>query len=145
MLPRCKASAAPSAYARRVRFLLIMLAACAPQLQTLELVNHTPRAIEAVYIYSPGADRGASRAQLAPNAHASVQVPAGHVEVEAVSAKYQLDEHTRDRPTASSQLELRGPSRVIFYDKDDRPTEVDRPDAFGVEFSPPKPRGTDEP
>ncbi len=137
-----------------MRFLLIVLASCAPQLQSLELINHTPRAIEAVYIHAPGAERGASRAQLAPNAHANVQVPAGHVEVEAVSAKYQLDEHTRDRPTASGQLELRGPAeapaggahyQVIFYDRDDRPAEVDRPDAFGIEFLPPKPRGTDEP
>jgi hypothetical protein len=128
-----------------VRFLLILLAACAPQLQTLELINRTPRAIEAVYIHAPGADRGASRAQLAPNAHASIQVPTGHVEVEAVSAKYQLDEHTRDRPTASEQLEVRGPSQVIFFDRDDRPADADRPDAFGVEFTPPKPHGTDEP
>jgi hypothetical protein len=121
-----------------VRFLLILLAACAPQMQTLELVNSTPRQIEAVYVYSPGAARGQPRAQLAPNAHASVQVPQGRVEVYAVSAKYQVDEHTRDRPEASQELEIHGPAKVIFYDQDDRPAEVSRPDVFGVEFAPPK-------
>jgi hypothetical protein len=128
-----------------VRILLILLAACAPQMQTLQLVNQTPRAIEAVYVYAPGGTRGTSRAQLAPNAQTSIQVRGGRVEVYAVSAKYQLDEHTRDRPEASQELELHGPAKVIFYDQDDRPAEVNRPDVFGIEFSPPKPRATDEP
>jgi site-specific DNA recombinase len=61
------------------------------------------------------------------------------------SAKYQLDEHTRDRPEASQQLEIHGPAKVIFYDADSRPAEVARPDVFGVEFALPKPHGNDEP
>ena len=121
-----------------MRILLILLAACAPQLQSLELVNRTPRAIEAIYVYPPGGNRGTSRAQLAPNAGTTIQVRGGRVEVYAVSAKYQLDEHTRDRPEASQELELHGPAKVIFYDQDDRPAEVSRPDVFGIEFSPPK-------
>ncbi|HEY3805489.1 MAG TPA: hypothetical protein VGL61_22930 [Kofleriaceae bacterium] len=126
-----------------MRILLILLAACAPQLQTLQLVNQTPRTIEAVYVYPPNGSRGASRAQLAPNAQTSIQVRGGRVEVYAVSAKYQLDEHTRDRPEASQELELHGPAKVIFYDQDDRPAEVNRPDVFGIEFSPPKSHSTE--
>ena len=121
-----------------VRFLLILLvASCAAPMQTLELENRTPRQIDAVYVYAPGGARGQPRAQLAPNAHTSVQVPQGRVEVYAVSAKYQLDEHTRDVPEASQELEIRGPAKVIFYDQDDKPAEVNRPDVFGVEFAPP--------
>ena len=115
----------------------VAVAACAPPLQTVQLVNLTPRPIEAIYVYAPGADRGAPRAQLAPNARASVQVRAGHVEVYAVGAKYQLDEHTRYRPEANGQIELRGPAEVVFYDRDARPAEVDRPNAFGIAFAPP--------
>jgi hypothetical protein len=63
------------------------LAACGAPMQTLELVNQTPRQIEAFYVYPHGADRGASRGQLAPNAHTSVQVKAGRIDVYAVSAK----------------------------------------------------------
>ncbi len=114
-------------------------------MQTLELVNKTPRQIEAVYVYPHGGDRGASRGSLAPEARTTVQVKAGPIDVYAVGAKYQLDEHTRDRPEASEELEVRGPARVIFYDADSKPAEVARPDVFGVEFSLPKPRGNDGP
>jgi hypothetical protein len=123
----------------------VMLAACGGPMQTLELVNQTPRPIEAFYVYPHGGDRGASRGSLAPDARTSVQVKAGRIDVYAVSAKYQLDEHTRDRPEASQELEVRGPARVIFYDADSKPAEVARPDVFGVEFSLPKPRGNDGP
>lgn len=121
-----------------VRFsLIILLASCAAPLQTLELENRTPRPIDAVYVYAPGGARGQPRAKLAPNEHTSVRVPQGRVEVYAVSAKYQLDEHTRDVPEASQELEIHGPAKVIFYDQEDKPAEVSRPDVFGVEFAPP--------
>jgi hypothetical protein len=123
----------------------IALTACGAPMQSLELVNKTPRPIEAFYVYPHGGDRGASRGSLAPEARTTVQVKAGRVDVYAVSAKYQLDEHTRDRPEANQELEIHGPAKVIFYDADSRPADVSRPDVFGVEFSLPKPHGTDAP
>lgn len=118
----------------------LCLAGCAPQLQTLEIVNQTPRQIEAVYVYTPGGERGASRGKLAPNEHTSVQVKPGAVEVDGVSEKYQLNEHTRDKPEASETLEIHSPSKVIFYDQGAAPPEVKQPGVFGAEFTLPAPR-----
>jgi hypothetical protein len=123
----------------------LCLAGCAPQLQTLEIVNQTPRVIEAVYVFAPGADRGASRGKLAPNERTSVQVKPGAVEVDGVSEKYQLDEHTRDKPEASQTLEIHGSAKVIFYDQGAAPPEVKRPGVFGAEFTIPAPRPGAEP
>jgi hypothetical protein len=105
-------------------------------MQTLQLVNKTSRPIDAVYLYPPGAaDHGAPRAKLAPNATAQVQVKAGRVEVLAVSAKVELDEHTRDVPSASQDLEVTGPAEVVFYDNEAAPPGLDRPGVFGVAFT----------
>ena len=121
---------------------VVALAACggAAQLQTVELVNHTSRQIEAVYVHTAGTPRGASRGALAPNGVTHVQIQAGNVEVYAVSAKIQVDEHTRDVPEASQQLELRGPAKVVFYDGDDKPADLDTPGVYGIAFSIPKPK-----
>jgi hypothetical protein len=59
----------------------------------------------------------------------------GNVELYAVSAKIQVDEHTRDRPSASSTVELRGPLQVVFYDLGEKPAEVNRPGVIGVAFT----------
>lgn len=108
-------------------------------MQTIQLVNHTPRAIEEVYVYPTGAaNHGKSRATIAPNGSTSLQVPQGNVEVLAVSAKFQLDEHTRDRPSASQALELKGPVSVVFYDPGEKPTELGQRGVFGIEFQMPK-------
>jgi hypothetical protein len=110
-------------------------AACAPQLQTVELVNRTSRAIDEVYVYPSGAaNHGASRGALAPNASEKVQVKPGHVEVLAVSAKVQIDEHTRDQPSAGKQFELAKPTKVVFYDQDQQPAEVNHPGVVGIAF-----------
>jgi len=120
---------------------LILLAACAAPMQTLHVTNRTNRTIEQLYVYPTGsAERGASRATLAPNASTDVQVRQGNVEVYAVSAKLQVDEHTRDRPSASQDLEIKAPAEVIFYDVDQKPAGLERPNVFGVAFTLPKPK-----
>jgi hypothetical protein len=59
---------------------------------------------------------------------------AGNVEVYAVSETVKIDDHTRDTPTASQGLELRGPLQVIFFDGDNRPAAVAKPGVIGVSF-----------
>ncbi len=101
----------------------------------MQLVNRTDRQIEAVYVYPTGAaDHGASRGALAPAGSAQVKVKAGRTSVLALSAKLKLDEHTRDQPSASQDLELTGPVEVIFYDAGDKPPGLERPGVFGVAF-----------
>ena len=124
-----------------MRWLLMLLAVgCAGHAQqTVTLVNRTPRAIEEVYIYPQGAaDHGKSKAALQPNATATVQVPQGNIEVLGVSAKFQLDAHTRERPSANVDVELKAPAQVVFYDDGSAPAEVNRPGVFGVVFQMPK-------
>jgi len=117
------------------------LAACGAPLQTVQIVNRTNRAIEEVYVYPSGAaDHGRSRGQLQPNGATQVQVKPGFVEVLAVSAKLQVDEHTRDRPSASQGVEVHGPVQVVFYDEASKPAGLDRPGVFGVAFVIPKPK-----
>jgi hypothetical protein len=123
--------------------LLVLIAvsgACSgAHVQTIQLVNRTPRAIEEVYIYPQGAvEHGKSRTSLAPNASASVQVKQGNIEVLAVSAKFQLDAHTRDRPSANLDVELKAPAQIVFYDDGQNPPELGRPGVFGVVFQMPK-------
>lgn len=120
--------------------LLVLLVGCAGHAQqTVTLVNRTPRAIEEVYIYPQGAaDHGKSRAALQPNGSATVQVPQGNVEILGVSAKFQLDAHTRDRPSANVDVELKAPAQIVFYDDGSQPAEVSRPGVFGVVFQMPK-------
>jgi hypothetical protein len=119
--------------------LALLLVGCATHTQTIQIVNRTSRAIEQVYVYPVGGAKGASRGALAPNGSVSVQVKPGNVEVYALSAKLQVDEHTRDQPSASQDLEIKGPVEVILYDAGDKPAEVDRPGVFGIAFTLPKP------
>lgn len=120
----------------RLALLLPWLLACAgAPLQTVSLVNHTERTIKELYVFPAGAkDKGPSRGALAPAAATKVQVKPGNVEVYAVSETVKLDDHHRDTPTASQSLELRGPLEVIFYDNNDKPAGVDRPNVIGVSF-----------
>ena len=120
----------------RPLILVLALTACgAAKMQTLSIVNKTDRPIEALYVYPTGAvDHGASRGKLAPNASTQIQVKSGHVDVLALSAKLQLDEHTRDQPTASQSLEVTGPLEVIFYDTTAKPAGLERPGVIGVSF-----------
>lgn len=123
----------------RAWILLLSLAACGgAAMQTVQLVNRTPRTIEEIYVYPQGAvDHGKSRGALAPNASTSVQVKQGNIEVLAVSAKFQLDEHTRDRPSANVDVELKAPAQVVFFDDGHQPAEIGRPGVFGVTFQMP--------
>ena len=130
--------------------LFVLLAACAAPMQTLQITNRTSRPIDSVYVYPQGsADHGASRGALAPNASLSVQVKQGNVEVMAMSAKLKVDEHTRDQPSASQDLEIKEPAQVIFYDADQAPPpETRKKGVFGVAFTVPKaapPPLTDKP
>lgn len=119
--------------------ILCVVAACGAPMQTVQLVNRTPRPIEEIYIYPQGAaDHGKSRGALAPNASTSVQVKQGNIEVLAVSAKFQLDEHTRDRPSANVDVELKAPAQVVFFDDGHAPAEIGRPGVFGVTFQMPR-------
>ena len=120
--------------------LSIALAACAgPSYQAMHLVNRTDRTIEAVYVYPTGAaDHGASRGSLAPAAATDIRVRSGRTSVLAVSAKLKLDEHTRDQPSASQDLEITGPVQVVFYDNGAKPPGLEQPGVFGVAFQLPK-------
>lgn len=110
-------------------------AACGPTYQTVQLINRTDRAIEQVYIYPAGStDKGTSRATLAPNASAQVQVAQGNVEVYAVSAKVRVDETTSDTRTASQMLELKGPLEVVFHDSTQTPSGINKPGTRAVVF-----------
>lgn len=131
---------------RLVFALALALPACAPHLQTLELVNQTSRVIDHLYVFPSGAtDHGPSRGTLAPNASKTLRLKPGAVSVVAESAMVKLDETTRDKPTASTDVELTRPLHVVFYDKGHAPAELSRPDVIGVEFILLKPRGGDDP
>ena len=119
---------------------LILLAACggAP-LQTVTVMNRSSRPIQELYVYPVGsANHGASRGSVAPNGQTEVKVKQGGVEVLALSSKLQVDEHTRDQPSASGDVELHGPVQVIFYDEGAAPPGLDRPGVFGFAFVIPK-------
>lgn len=114
---------------------LALVTACGgASLQTISIRNATQRPIEELYVYPTGGQRGTSRGQLAPNASTQVKVKAGHVSVTAVSAKLKVDEHTRDQPTASQELELRSPTEVVFYDDGHAPPGLERKGTIGVAF-----------
>src|SRR3954466_9233158 len=107
-----------------LRLLLILgIAACGgAQTQTLTLVNRTPRGIAEVYVFPAGAAaHGASRGKLAPGATMTVQMKAGNVEVEAISNLIIVDDHHRDKMTASSTLQLNRPLQVVFHDENQAP------------------------
>jgi hypothetical protein len=120
----------------RATLLALALAACGgPALQSVKLTNGTPRAIAEVFVYPLGAaNHGTSRGSLAPNATLLVHVPGGNVEVEAVSATIELDNHQREHRRASSAIELTGPAEVVFFDQGAKPALP--PKAIGVEFVP---------
>jgi hypothetical protein len=124
-----------------VRYLLILaLAACGPQMQTVSLVNDTNRKIVEIYIYPYGSsERGASRGSLAPKASTKLTVKAGKLEVLAVSEMIKHDDNTREVPTIAHGLELTQPLEVVFYDADEKPPGLDRPGVIGVAFRRAKP------
>jgi hypothetical protein len=115
--------------------LVVAIAACgSAPLHTVRLDNQTDRVIEEVYIYPTGSpNHGTSRGQLAPHATAEVQVRQGNVDVLAISAKVQIDEHPRERRTATQTLDLRKPLHLIFHDSD-KPVSTAAPDTLGVVF-----------
>ena len=113
--------------------LLALLIGCGPTLHSVKLTNGTTRSIDELYVYPLGAaNHGASRGSLAPNATTLLQIPGGNVEVLAISAKVNIDAHTREKRTATSALELKGPAEVVFFDAGAKP--VLPPKAVGVEF-----------
>ena len=120
----------------RATLLALALAACGgPALQSVKLTNGTTRAIAELYVYPLGAaNHGASRGSLAPNATLLVQVPGGNVEVEAISATIELENHQREHRHATSAIELTGPAELVFFDQGAKP--VLAPKAIGVEFVP---------
>lgn len=121
----------------------LVLAACggAP-MQTVQIKNASPRPITELYVYPAGsANHGTSRGTIAPNGSTELKVKQGNIEVLAVSSKLQVDEHTRDQPSASGALELKGPAQVIFYDVGQAPAGLDRPGVFGFSFVIPKGQG----
>jgi hypothetical protein len=130
-----------------MRWILVLaVAACGAPMQTVQLVNRTPRAIEEIYIYPQGAaNHGKSRGALAPNASTSVQVKQGNIEVLGVSAKFQLDEHTRDRPSANVDVELKAPAQIVFFDDGHQPSEIGKPGVFGVTFQMPRSNAPPQP
>jgi hypothetical protein len=112
-----------------LRFLLLAafaLIACSPTLHEVRLVNNTPRT------------------RLAPNASASVKVPAGNVEVLAVSEKIQVDATTRETLSASYVVELKGPVELVFNDST-QPAPKDRPGLHVITFRVPTPPPSSEP
>jgi hypothetical protein len=122
--------------ARALPWLLLVGCASAP-MQSLKIVNRTDRPVEEIYVYPLGApDHGASRGALAASATTTVAVPAGHFEITAVSAKVQIDEHTRERRTGSSALEVTAKRvpEVVLYDTANRPAELTGEGVVGVEF-----------
>jgi hypothetical protein len=115
--------------------LVLGLVACGgANLQTIQIVNRSPRPIEELYVYPTGAARGASRGVLAPNASTAVKIKAGHVSVTAISSKLQVDEHTRDQPSATQELELDGPTEVVFHDEGQEPPGLNKQGTIGVVF-----------
>jgi hypothetical protein len=116
--------------------LALLLSGCGgASLQTIQLSNQTERTIKELYVFPAGSkDKGKSRGTVAPNGGITVQMPAGNVEVYAISETVKIDDHTRDTPTASQGLELTGPLKVIFYDGSDRPAAVNNPGVIGVSF-----------
>ncbi|HUS31935.1 MAG TPA: hypothetical protein VMZ53_25715 [Kofleriaceae bacterium] len=118
---------------------LTLLAACGGGASyQISIRNASSRPIEELYVYPTGAARGTSRGQLAPNASTAVKMKGGHVSVTAISAKIQVDEHTRDKPTADQQVELNAPVELVFYDDGAAPPGIERKGVIGVAFQIPK-------
>ena len=121
----------------------------------IELVNQTSRPIEEILIYPRGAtNRGTSWGALTPGAAMTIKIKEGSFELVALSAKRNLNAHTRERPEATSLLELRQdlpstPRKIIFHDEGSEPPGVNKPGILGVVFQigkpePEKAAGSDE-
>jgi hypothetical protein len=126
---------------------LAVLAACGGAgMQTVQLVNKTPRTIEQIFIFTPGKDRGASKAKLAPNATTTLQLPAGNHEIYAISERIVHDDNTRETPEASLTIELRSALELVFYDSNAPPPGLGS-NTRGITFMirpPPKKEETDD-
>jgi hypothetical protein len=119
--------------------LTVLAAACGGGASyQISIRNASARPIEELYVYPTGSARGASRGQLAPNASTAVKMKGGHVSVTAISAKIQIDEHTRDKPTADQQVELNAPVELVFYDDGAAPPGIEKKGVIGVAFQIPK-------
>lgn len=103
----------------------------------ISIRNASSRPIEELYVYPTGTARGTSRGQLAPNASTAVKMKGGSVSVTAISAKIQVDEHHRDKPTADQTIELTHPVELVFYDDGSAPPP-EKKDVIGVAFQIPK-------
>lgn len=102
---------------------------------TLTLVNASPRQIESVFIYPMGTtERGASWTSIAPGATTTVKIRSGNFELVAVSAKRNIEEHLRERPEATTMLELKGDQKLVFHDEGQAPPGVDAKGTLGVTF-----------
>ncbi|HTL34128.1 MAG TPA: hypothetical protein VL326_13455 [Kofleriaceae bacterium] len=119
---------------------LTLLAACGGGASyQISIRNASARPIEELYVYPTGTARGTSRGQLAPNASTAVKMKGGHVSVTAISAKINIDEHTRDKPTADQTVELNAPVELVFYDDGAPPPGIEKKGVIGVAFQIPKP------
>lgn len=113
---------------------LAVFAACGGSMQRVQLVNKTPRTIEQIFIFSPGKDKGASKAKLAPGASTTLQLPAGNHEIYAISERIVHDDNTRETPEASLTIELRNALELVFYDSNAAPPGIDKANTRGITF-----------
>jgi hypothetical protein len=96
-------------------FLLVI--GCSSATHPIRIVNVTPRAIAAVYVYPVGAkEPGKSKGALAPNATLDVRMPEGNVEVRAVAVEETLENGQRENKEATQVLELKAATEVVFTD-----------------------------
>jgi len=106
----------------------------------LQLVNQTSRPIEQVFIFPRGAaNHGTSWTSLQPGGTTTVKIKEGMFELVAVSAERRIDARTRERPQATTLLELKEklkstPRKLIFHDESETPMGVDQPGTLGVAF-----------
>jgi hypothetical protein len=133
----------------RILFLLalVVMAACGGAgMQSVQLVNKTPRTIEQIFIFTPGKDKGASKAKLAPNASTTLQLPAGNHEIYAISERIVHDDNSRETPEASLTIELRNALELVFHDSNAVPPGLDKANTRGITFMirPPPKKETDD-
>jgi hypothetical protein len=120
----------------RTAVLIAALAGCGgASLQTIQIVNKSPRPIAEVYVFPTGAgDHGASRGTVAPDATLAVKVKPGNVDVLAVSAKLRVDDKQSETRTATQTLEVKHPLSLVFYDSTQMVPGLDAPNTIGVPF-----------
>jgi hypothetical protein len=114
-------------------------------LQTITLVNKTPRTIQELYVYKAGADRGASRGKLAPQATTTVQMPNGGVAIYAIGDKIIIDQHTRETPEASGTVELNAPISIVFDDSNAPDPDLKKSGAREITFQIATPKAAADP